>query len=261
MHKWLNDSDKTKPIITATEHIHSSHGNYTGTTLPQTCVLFEIGVAISHIESNYNTHTLIEKMPCFLENPKCICVDNINNVCFVRGGYGAPAAVDALETLIALGVKQIIVVGMCGVFVNNINVGDVIIPLHIQREEGTSYHYIESGRYSKPDPHLFKKAYDYFKAAAAIHNNTTVSTDAVYRQTFYKEQIWRNQGIVGVDMEASALLAVSEYYNIPAVAILLASDKHPQTENEMKWEWGNASFNKAKRDFIDKCVGFAGSLT
>jgi hypothetical protein len=51
-----------------------------------------------HIELNYKIKTLIERLPCFLNNPKCISIEGCNSVCFTRGGYGAPAAVDTLET-------------------------------------------------------------------------------------------------------------------------------------------------------------------
>ena len=85
-----------------------------------------------------------------------------------------------------------------------------------------------------------------------------VSTDAVYRQTFFKEKIWRQKGAVGVDMETSALLSVGAYLNINIVSILIASDKHPLNESDCPWKW---TMTKEKRyEFFRKCLKFAESI-
>ncbi len=258
---WFYSKDMTSPIISANVHINSGHGNSGVQRLPHTCVIFEIGMAMRHIEATFNTKTIIEKLPCFLDNPKCIAIEGINNVCFTRGGYGAPAAVDTLETLHALGVQQFIVAGMCGVFSENANVGDLIIPHKIYSEEGTSQHYFENQTYAIPNEKLYKNAIDFFHDDFIIHNAATVTSDAVYRQTFYKEALWRKKGCVGVDMESSALLSVSQYYGLPAVSLLLASDKHPLSEKNPVWEWGNKDFDCIKVKFVNMCIDFASNYT
>ena len=64
-----------------------------------------------------------------------------------------------------------------------------------------------------------------------------MSTDAVYRQTFRKEQLWREKGAVGVDMETSAVFSVSRYLGLRSAALLMASDLHPMTPDAPKWIW------------------------
>lgn len=64
-------------------------------------------------------------------------------------------------------------------------------------------------------------------------------------------------GCVGVDMESSALLSVSRYHSIPAVSILLCSDKHPLSENDTAWDWGNADFREIRENFVKQAVMFA----
>jgi purine-nucleoside phosphorylase len=254
---WFYVNDNTLPIISAKKHVNSSHGNCNIEKLPDTCVIFEIGMALHHIESTYKTKTLIEKLPCFLENPKCIVIDGYDNVCFTRGGYGAPAAVDTLETIHALGVKKVVVIGMCGVFSNQVDVGDVIIPHKILSEEGTSHHYFANHKYSEPNKQLFENAVEFFKDEFNTLTDAIVTSDAVYRQTFLKEALWREEDCVAVDMESSALLAVSKYYDIPAVSILLASDKHPISDKDVDWSWGNNDFEMIRSKFVDKCVTFS----
>lgn len=74
-----------------------------------------------------------------------------------------------------------------------------------------------------------KKAAETIDGAKAL---PIVSTDAVYRQTFFKEALWREKGSVGVDMETSALYSVGALLDINVVSILIASDKHPLNECE-----------------------------
>ncbi|MDE6844936.1 MAG: nucleoside phosphorylase [Lachnospiraceae bacterium] len=255
--KWTLANDNTAPIITAEKHINSRHGNKDICSLPHTCVIFEIGIALDFIESNFQTVTLIEKLPCFLEDSRCISIKGNNNVCFTRGGYGAPAAVDTLETLRALGAKRIIIVGMCGGFSPNINVGSVIVPNKVLCEEGTSFHYFENIEFIEPDKLLFNQAQAFFSDKFEVSTNSTVTSDAFYRQTFAKEAFWRERGCVGVDMESSALLSVSRYYSLPAVSILLCSDKHPLSENDTEWNWGNTTFKDIRESFIRQSVMFA----
>ena len=70
-----------------------------------------------------------------------------------------------------------------------------------------------------------------------ISNHPIVSTDAVYRQTFAKEQLWREKGAVGVDMETSAVFSVAQYLGLKAVALLMISDIHPISADAPKWGW------------------------
>lgn len=64
-----------------------------------------------------------------------------------------------------------------------------------------------------------------------------VSSDAVYRQTFYKERLWRERGAACVEMETSAVFSVSAYLGIKAAAALVVSDVHPTDEGAPDWHW------------------------
>ena len=155
------------------------------------------------------------------------------NLCFLNGGCGAPQAADTVETLAALGCKTIIAFGMCGAYDENVRVGKIIAPQKAFIEEGTSLHDYESIEASFPNEDMLNTA------ASLFHINTypVVSTDAVYRQTFRKEQLWREKGAVGVDMETSAVFSVARYLGLKAVALLMVSDIHPVKQDAPKWEW------------------------
>lgn len=259
--RWTLPDDLTPPVITAEGHIGSGHGNSDAVRLPGTCVIFEMGMAIPYIKERYDAIVLMEKLPCFIADSECIALRGNPRVCFVRGGYGAPAAVDTLETVRAMGVRRVIVAGMCGGFSAPIRVCEVVIPRRVLCEEGTSHHYFEEIEYAAPDSHLFQAAVNCFEGGFTVRTEDTVTSDSFYRQTYAKEAYWRGRGCVGVDMESSALLSVSTSYSIPAVSILLCSDKHPLGESEAKWDWGNADFKATRQAFVDRVVAFAGSLS
>ena len=91
-----------------------------------------------------------------------------------------------------------------------------------------------------------------------IRNYSIVSTDAVYRQTLCKEQLWRDKGAVGVDMETSAIFSVSKYLGLKAVAMLMVSDIHPIDSNSAKWEWKMT--NEMRYNLVDQAVAFAKAI-
>jgi len=254
---WKLPNDATEAVITAKKHIASSHGNSGVASLPETCILFEMGMAIPFIEEQFATETIIEHIPGFITDQKCIRLAEKDSVCFVRGGYGAPAAVDTLETILALGVKRVIVMGMCGGFAEGIRVGDVVIPEKVFCEEGTSQHYLGNVESVTADAALQKAFAKHLANPFTVWKNASVSTDAVYRQTMAKEAAWRSKGCVAVDMETSALLSVCRYYSIPACAAWICSDRHSLPGEDKNWSWGSCNFKEARKNFVQQGILFA----
>ena len=228
---WRLPDDDTEPVVTAREQIHSAHGEC-GIRLPSTGIVFFMGGAADYLAEKYGATELPELFPCFL-NRRPVWIMKDHPICFLYGGAGAPQAADTVETLAALGVGNIIAAGMFGAFSPLIRQGEVIVPEHAFVEEGTSLHYCGCIDSAVPDP-------DLHHAIASLLDMRTypiVSTDAVYRQTFRKEQLWREKGAVGVDMETSAVFSVSRYLGIGAAAVLMASDMHPLHPGAPKWKW------------------------
>lgn len=252
---WKYSDDKTEPIITAKANITSIRKNFLDVRMPETAVLFYMHSGEQYVLENYETKELHPKFPRFLRACPIYQLTGYNQLCFLDGGRGAPQAVDTLETLAAAGVKQVVTMGMFGAFAENVDLGDIIIPERAFVEEGTSLHYYEDIAFATPDKELHKKA------KAAIPNAKTspiVSTDAVYRQTYYKEQLWREKGAVGVDMETSALFSVGLYLGVKVVSILIASDKHPMYPGDTEWSW--AMTKEYREKLFEICMKFAREL-
>lgn len=96
-----------------------------------------------------------------------------------------------------------------------------------------------------------------FIAHSPVRRLPTVTTDAPYRQTFWKEEQWRELGCAAVDMEASAVATVCTYYGMACTVALMVSDKHPVREGDPPWTWGSRSFPESRDRFIAQCAAFA----
>jgi len=166
---------------------------------------------------------------------------------FIEGTIGAPIGSSALDTAIARGVTEVFILGLCGAVSSDLRIGDLVIPDEAIREEGTSYHYALSGLAARPDKSAYLKLKKYTEnTELTVHTGKTVSTDAPYRQTINTELGWREAGIIGVDMEMSALLTVAKYRDIPAVGLFVVSDDHDLT-GVHDWEWNRNSFQESLR--------------
>lgn len=223
--------------------------------LPSVCVMFFMGKAIEYLKETYEVYVIEEKLPCFLGYRCCYGIKGNDDVCFVDGGRGAPQAVDTLEVIHAMGVNKVIVVGMCGCFSSGYTVGNIIIPSKIYIEEGTSRHYDSLVEFSVPDLIMHNQAIEFFSREDIVVQKSVVSTDAIYRQTYQKEEEWRKRGCIAADMESSALLLVSKYLEIKSISILLVSDIHPMNESDMAWKW---NLKKEERyRFVKRCIEFS----
>lgn len=235
---WQETKDKTNPVITAKQHIASLHNDTPPLCLPETAVVFFMRGGEEYLNEHCNTRLLSDKFPRFLKPCPIYLVEDEPSFCFLNGGAGAPQAADTLETLAALGVKRVLSVGMFGTFSNWVSCGDIVIPVGAISEEGTSQHYKRNATVSFPSVPL----YDFVRhmpdhPVLNFKHDYIVSCDAIYRQTFFKEEKWRQRMAVGVDMETSALFTVGSCIKVDVVSILIASDRHPMKEEESQWEW------------------------
>lgn len=229
---WTYPDDRTPGVITAAAHCRSEHGGMDCPRLPDTAVLFYMHSGPDYLLQTRRCRLLMDKLPRFLQGGPVYQLGE-TGICFLDGGRGAPQAVDTLEILAALGVKRVISVGMCGGFSPEVALGDILTPPKAFVEEGTSLHYYTSIAHAAPDPVLWQR----LCAIPGSKALPIVSTDAVYRQTFYKEQRWREQGAVAVDMETSALFSVGVYLGIAVASVLMISDVHPLHPGAAPWSW------------------------
>lgn len=153
-------------------------------------------------------------------------IDRLDGYVVVQSSIGAPGAAMLLEELAAFGVRRAIFFGYCGSLRKDVRVGDVVIPTEAIREEGTSYHYLPEGRRCFPDLSL-QETLDGLAQASGVRTRRGVvwTTDAPYRETPGKVHRYREEGVVGVEMEMAALFAVGSVRDLSIGALLIVSDE------------------------------------
>lgn len=141
------------------------------------------------------------------------------------GGPGSPNAVLYVEELFALGARRFIVVGMAGSLQPAARVGSLVVCTKALRDEGTSHHYVKSGTFAHPSRPLVAK----LQATLDRHHvpyerGPTWTTDAPYRETLAEVRQYRRAGILTVEMEAAAILAVTRSLGSEGAALFVISD-------------------------------------
>ncbi len=140
-------------------------------------------------------------------------------ICVYRIYIGAPAAVMAMELLVAAGVRKFILFGGCGAIHPSVRVYDLVVPTWGIREEGTSYHYLPSDIVPKPSKEVFTALKKKLRPIAReldidLHVGGIWTTDAIFRQTRDKVRKYSSKGVLAVDIESTALMAVAMYRDV-----------------------------------------------
>jgi purine-nucleoside phosphorylase len=145
---------------------------------------------------------------------------------------GAPAAGLLLEEGIALGAGQFVFLGTAGVLDETIPAGAILLPGTALSDEGTSRHYRSRAREASADIGLVQRIQSHMdKHGIHYHLGKTWTTDAPFRETPQKIRRAFEAGCISVDMEASALYTISEYYQKKIAGIFIATD----VITEEKW--------------------------
>ena len=138
---------------------------------------------------------------------------------------GGARSVMTLEELMALGARTFLIAGATGALKPGIQVGDYVIATNALREEGTSYHYQPPEHPARADGPATRALIEAAKASQRpAHAGRVWSTDAPYREFTGKVRRYGEQGVLSVDMEASALMIVSEFRGADLGLILTVSD-------------------------------------
>jgi uridine phosphorylase len=156
---------------------------------------------------------------------------------------GAPHAVMILEKLIVLGAQKILFLGWCGSVRKGVQIADLVVPDRAVIGEGTSAYYpIENGD-PRPSESIVRAIEESLeKCPISFHKGLIWSTDAPYRETREKVLSLQREGVLGVDMEISALFAAARFRQVEIGALLVVSDEL----GSLKWKPGFSS-SKFKR--------------
>ncbi len=190
--------------------------------LPQRLIISFFKDAINHLleEGKISSYITIKG-----ENDVELFKYNDEDIILMHGKLGAAASGGYLDDLYGLGVRKVMFCGGGGTLVREHTVGKLVVIESAIRDEGLSYHYIAPSRYINSNKSVIKLINDYLD-----ENNyeyvigRTWTTDAFYRETQDKIDLRISEGAIIVEMEQSALIAVSEFRNIDYGAIVYCGD-------------------------------------
>jgi purine-nucleoside phosphorylase len=165
------------------------------------------------------------------------------------GDLGAPAAVAALEGLIASGARQILVLSFCGSLDQTYIIKDVVSISRALADEGTSLHYFPRRKMYAPSDGLKADVESRLKSSGLpFQTGSLVSTDAPFRETTTWLARFQKKKIGLVDMEASAVFALAEFRGIDAAALMIVTDElFPGVWKQTRYD---REFKKKIRDYF-----------
>jgi purine-nucleoside phosphorylase len=211
----LKDKYKFKSIVNPKEYTSKNPRPYIS---PETIIL-------TYYHNNRNLTDFISKI-LKIKMKKFGNLYRINDklgIYFIS--IGAPSACAEMEDLIALGVKEVINIGIAGSLSSKLKAGDIVLCEKSIRDEGVSYHYLKPQKYSYPSKKLNRRI-EFILSRNRIDFTIGPSwtTDAPYRET--KEELikYRDEGVLTVEMESAGIYAVSEYRKISSSSIFVISD-------------------------------------
>ena len=160
-------------------------------------------------------------------------------VTVVSTGMGAPSTALALDELATIGGKKFFKIGTCGALQNDLNHGDVIIPVGAVRHEGTTKTYVTEDFPAVPTYTLVKKL-DKALTNAHITTKTGIvwSTDG-YHSVMAQPDIfeyWSNKGVLGVEMECSSLFVTGYLRQVDVAAVIVVNRTYSQIRGLMEGE-------------------------
>lgn len=140
-------------------------------------------------------------------------------------GLGAPIVAAQAEELIALGATRLVSVALAGGIQRDLEPGAIVVARAAIRDEGTSYHYLPPTQEVASDPALSAALAEALtRGGCPVQVGRTWSTDAPYRETREEVAHWQAAGILTVDMELAALLAVAQARDVRAAGALVVGD-------------------------------------
>lgn len=146
--------------------------------------------------------------------------------------FGAPAAAMAVDVLGLTSVHDIIGIGYCGLLLDAIMCGDLVIPTAALIDEGTSHLYDNADKKSLSDPRIVHRLLKQAKNLnISTHSGIIWSTDGILRESDEKIRAYYDQNAIAVDMESSAAFTAGSFYNKNIASVLIGSD-NPRTNEQ-----------------------------
>lgn len=171
-------------------------------------------------------------------------------------GMGIPSiSIYANELISQYGVKNLFRVGTCGAMQEHVHVRDVILAQASCTDSSINRHVFGGFDFSPIASFpLLKAAYDRGTAKGLkLHVGNIFSSDVFYRDDKSIVQKLMDHGVLGVEMETTALYTLAAKFGVNALTILTVSD-HLLTGEETTAEERQNTFNEMMEVALDTAI-------
>lgn len=172
-------------------------------------------------------------------------------------GMGIPSiSIYATELINEYGVKNLIRVGTCGAYKEEVKIRDLIIPMSTSTDSNINLTRFQGRTYAPTASFdLLKPAYDIaIEKGYAPKVGQVFSSDTFYGDDREDWKKWANFGCLAVEMETAALYTIAAKYNVKALALLTVSD-HLVTGEITSSEERQTTFKKMMEVALDTLAG------
>jgi len=142
-------------------------------------------------------------------------------------GMGLPSiSIYTNELIESYGVKNLIRVGTCGSFKEEVKVRDLVIGMAASTDSNMNRNRFNGMNYAPTASFkLLKKSYDIaVEKGFDPKVGNIFSSDTFYNDDAQEWKRWAKFGCLAVEMEAAALYTIAAKYNVDALALLTVSD-------------------------------------
>jgi uridine phosphorylase len=153
----------------------------------------------------------------------------------VYGGFGigSPGAGAYLEEFTAMGIRRFMSIGTAGGLQKDLNIGDIVVCDKAVRDEGTSHHYLPPSKYAYASPAMTEALVSALKKnGISPRIGASWTIDAPFRETVKEARQYQKEGVLTVEMEASALFAIAAVRKVEMGALFTISDSLAS----LKWQ-------------------------
>lgn len=153
----------------------------------------------------------------------------------IGGTVGASFAVLVAEQLFALGCLSLVSIASAGLIAKNLQPPLFLLIDRALRDEGTSYHYLPPSRFVQADSTLTELVEKQMqRSSLPITKGASWTTDAPFRETGRLIAAHRQEGVIAVEMEAAALLAMGHALSKPVVCLAHITNSMATREDDFE---------------------------
>ncbi|MED4955950.1 purine-nucleoside phosphorylase [Paenibacillus macerans] len=171
-------------------------------------------------------------------------------------GMGIPSiSIYVNELIKEYGVKNLLRVGTCGGMQEHVHVRDVILAQASCTDSSMNRHVFGGFDFAPIASFpLLKTAYEFgVKKGLKLHVGNIFSSDMFYRDDTTVTKLLMKYGVLGVEMETTALYTLAAKYGVNALTILTVSD-HLLTGEETNAEERQTTFKQMMEVALDTAV-------